>query len=253
MPGSLEGIRALITGGSQGIGLAITEAFIAEGADVAIAALPDEHLKAVAARLTIPGIELDLASLADVERTVSEAANSLGGIDVLVNNAAVVTPSKPVESTDADELQVLLDVNLRGSFWAMRCAFPYLKNRPGCVLNVSSMAGVTGQAMHAAYAMTKGGLNALTKSAAADWGEAGIRVNALCPTAAWTPALRQWCRDQPDPEGIESYLERLHALGYCPESNEISPVAVFLCSDAARFVTGHIMHVSGGSEVGYRL
>ena len=243
----------MVTGGSQGIGLAIAEAFVASGAAVCIAALPDEHLDAAAAALGCEALGFDLGNLADVEAAVGEAVRRLGGLDILVNNAAVVTPSKPTETTSPDELQLLLDVNLRGTFWAMSKAHRHLRLSKGCVLNVSSMAGVTGQANHAAYAMTKGGLNALTKSAAADWGADGIRVNAMCPTAAWTPALRQWAKEQPDPDAIESYLDRLHPLGYCPETDEIAPVAVFLCSPAARFVTGHIMHVSGGAECGYRL
>jgi NAD(P)-dependent dehydrogenase (short-subunit alcohol dehydrogenase family) len=250
---SMNGKRALVTGGSQGIGRTIAESLVAAGARVVIAALRDEYLGRNADELGCAVVGLDLGDNDDVEAAVTAAVEALGGLDILVNNAAVVVPSKPIESTESDELQLLLDVNLRGTFWAMRTAYPHLRNTRGCVLNVSSLAGVTGQARHAAYAMTKGGINALTKSAAVDWGPVGIRVNALCPTAAWTPALRQWAEDQPDPSEIASYLDRLHPLGYCPEPNEIAPVALFLCSDEARFVTGHIMHVSGGAECGYRL
>jgi NAD(P)-dependent dehydrogenase (short-subunit alcohol dehydrogenase family) len=249
----LDQKRALITGGSEGIGFAIAEAFVAEGADIAIAALPDDHLAKASTLLDCDAFGMNLADSAQVEATVDKAVEVLGGLDILVNNAAVTSPSKPVESTELDELQHLLDVNLRGSFWMMHCTHSHLKSTRGCVLNVSSMAGVVGQTLHAAYAMTKGGLNALTKSAAADWGPDRIRVNALCPTAAWTGALRRWAAEQPNPDEIEDYLNRIHALGYCPETDEISPAAVFLCSDEARFITGHILHVSGGSEVGYKL
>lgn len=249
----LRGKRALITGASEGIGYAIARAFKAQGAIVAVAALPNDRLRDAAEALECPTYGFNLGDTNEAEDVVARAVSDLGGLDVLVNNAAVTSPSRPVDTTSLDELQLLLDVNLRGSFWMMRCGFPYLKASRGCVLNVSSMAGVTGQAMHAAYAMTKGGLNALTKSAAVDWGGDGVRVNALCPVAAWTPALRRWSAEQPDPSSIEEYLDRLPALGYCPESDEIAPAAVFLCSEGAKFVTGHVMHVSGGSEVGYRL
>ncbi|MBK8979895.1 MAG: SDR family oxidoreductase [Planctomycetes bacterium] len=249
----LDGRRTLVTGGSEGIGRAIAAAFLAEGARVVIAARRAALLREAAEALGCESVVMDLRDPQQVEMAVAATVDLLGGLDVLVNNAAMTSPSEPVETTPLDDLQALLDTNLRGSFWAMRCAHPHLKASGGNVLIVSSMAGVQGQARHAAYAMTKGGLNALTKSAAIDWAPDGIRVNALCPAGTWTPALRRWCAEQPDPGGIEDYLDRIHALGYCPEADEIAPVAVFLCSDDARFVTGHIQHVSGGSECGYRL
>ena len=113
------------------------------------------------------------------------------------------------------------------------------------------MAGVTGQERHAIYGATKGAVNALTKCTAADWGASGVRINALCPAGVWTDTLRKWIQAQPDPQSIHDYLKRIHALHYCPEASEIGPVAAFLCSDEARFVTGCIMPVSGGSECGY--
>jgi meso-butanediol dehydrogenase/(S,S)-butanediol dehydrogenase/diacetyl reductase len=111
---------------------------------------------------------------------------------------------------------------------------------------------VIGQALHAAYTATKGGLNTLTKSMAIDYAPDGIRVNAVCPAGVWTPMLRDWTKSQPNPESMEKYLDDIHALGYCPEGDVIADTAVFLLSEKARFITGHIMHVSGGAEIGYR-
>ena len=114
------------------------------------------------------------------------------------------------------------------------------------------MVGVMGQADHAAYTATKGAMNTLTKSMALDYAQHGIRVNAVCPAGTWTPMLRKWCSEQPDPAGIEHYLDAIHPLGYCPEGDVIADPCVFLLSDMARFITGHILHVSGGAEIGYR-
>ena len=120
------------------------------------------------------------------------------------------------------------------------------------ILNTSSLVGEIGQEMHAAYSATKGGVNALTKSMALDYATYGIRVNAVCPAGVWTPMLRKWCSEQPDPQTIEKYLDDIHPLGYCPNGDVIADACVFLLSDKARFITGTIMPVSGGAELGYK-
>jgi NAD(P)-dependent dehydrogenase (short-subunit alcohol dehydrogenase family) len=155
------------------------------------------------------------------------------------------------ETTDA-EWDALFDVNLKGVLYTTRHAFPALLASKGNIVNTSSLVGVIGQEIHAAYTASKGGINALTKSMALDYAKFGIRVNAVCPAAAWTPMLRQWCAEQPDPSSTERYLNEIHPLGYCPEGGAVADACVFLLSDKARFITGHIMHVSGGAELGYR-
>jgi meso-butanediol dehydrogenase / (S,S)-butanediol dehydrogenase / diacetyl reductase len=248
----LSNYKAFITGGSEGLGFAIATKFLAEGAQVVIAAHQETILAAAAKTLDCHGLLMDLRDLNSVESAIAEAAKIMGGLDLIVNNAALTSPSKPVETTSLLELEAMLNTNLRGCFWVMRCAKPHLVSGRGAVLNISSMAGVTGQRDHAAYAMSKGGLNALTLAAASDWGPERIRVNALCPAGVTTPALKRWAAEQPDPDGIEAYLKRIHALGYCANPEEIANAALFLCSPEASFVTGHIMHVSGGSEIGYK-
>jgi len=114
------------------------------------------------------------------------------------------------------------------------------------------MVGLIGQSIHAAYTATKGGMIALTKSMALDYAEFGVRVNAVCPAGVWTPTLERWCGEQPDPTSIRTYLDQIHALGYCPQGDVIADAAVFLLSEKARFITGCILPVSGGAELGYR-
>lgn len=143
-------------------------------------------------------------------------------------------------------------MNLKSIYWTTRYGLTALKQTRGCILNTSSMVGELGQARHAAYTATKGGINALTKSMALDYAPFGVRVNAVCPAGVWTPMLRDWATQQPNPAEIETYLKNIHALGYCPEGDVIADVCVFLLSDAARFVTGCLMPVGGGAELGYR-
>jgi NAD(P)-dependent dehydrogenase (short-subunit alcohol dehydrogenase family) len=143
-------------------------------------------------------------------------------------------------------------VNLKSVYLTTRFAFNALSASKGCILNTASMVGLIGQASHAAYVATKGAMISLTKAMALDYAPLGIRVNAICPAGVWTPMLREWAGGQPDPRAIEDYLDRIHAMGYCPTPNVIADAAVFLLSDKARFITGCILPVSGGAELGYR-
>jgi len=119
-------------------------------------------------------------------------------------------------------------------------------------LNTSSLVGEIGQEIHAAYSATKGAINALTKSMALDYAQYGIRVNAVAPAGVWTPMLRNWSAQQPDADSVKSYLDDIHPLGYCPEGDVIADACLFLISENARFITGCILPVSGGAELGYR-
>jgi NAD(P)-dependent dehydrogenase (short-subunit alcohol dehydrogenase family) len=196
---------------------------------------------------------LDVTDPACFEEAFAHVTAMWGSLDILVNNAGTALPAEPVHNTSLQQFDRLVVTNLRSVFLGCKFAYPYLKTSRGCVLNISSMAGVTGQDRHAVYGATKGGINALTKCTAVDWGVDGIRVNAVCPAGVWTDTLRSWMQAQPDPSDIASYVDRIHALGYCPEADEIATVCAFLCSDDAKFITGCILPVSGGSECGYNV
>ena len=242
-----------LTGGSDGIGWDCARAYAAEGAKVAIAAHDKQTVAKAAAKLGANhlGIVCDVSRDADVEAAIKQTLARYGKLDAVHNNAAgIATPSKPVHQTTDAEWDMLFNVNLKSVLHTARHAFDALAASKGCILNTSSLVGVIGQEIHAAYTATKGGMNALTKSMALDYTKYGIRVNAVCPAAAWTPMLRQWCAEQPDPDSTERYLNEIHPLGYCPEGDAIADACVFLISEKARFITGHLMHVSGGAEVG---
>lgn len=243
-----------LTGGSTGIGLDCAKAYVAEGARVVIVARSENAVKEAAASLGPGhlGLKCDVSSREDVEAAIEQTLKHYGRIDAVHNNAGIGSPAKPIHETTDAEWDALFNINLKSILHTTRCALSALKESKGCILNTSSMVGVIGQEAHAAYTATKGGMNALTKSMALDYAKYSIRVNAVCPAGTWTPMLRTWCSEQPDPSSVERYLDEIHALGYCPEGDVIADACVFLLSDKARFITGHIMHVSGGAELGYR-
>jgi meso-butanediol dehydrogenase / (S,S)-butanediol dehydrogenase / diacetyl reductase len=243
-----------LTGGSCGIGRDCALAYAAEGARVIIVARDPDGVAAIAAELGSEHLAFvcDITQDEQVKTSISKALQHFGRLDAVHNNAGISTPCKPVHETRDNEWNDLFDVNLKGVLHTTRHAYAALAASKGCILNTSSLVGVIGQEMHAAYTATKGGLNALTKSMALDYAKQGIRVNAVCPAGVWTPMLREWCAEQPDPASTIRYLNQVHALGYCPESAVIADACVFLLSDKARFITGHIMHVTGGAELGYR-
>lgn len=246
---------AIVTGAANGIGAACAKRICVDGGVVVATDIDDDagtkRVRDLGDDCVFEKLDISLAS--DWERVIAATLKRFGKLDILVNNAGTALPASEVQDTSDEDFNRLIDINLRGTFLGMKHAYPHLKTTRGCILNISSMAGVVGQTAHAVYAATKGGINAMTRSAAADWGRHGIRVNALCPAGVWTDTLRDWCEQQPEKEQIEGYLDRIHSLGYCPGPEEIASVAAFLVSEDARFMTGAIVPVSGGSECGYKL
>jgi meso-butanediol dehydrogenase / (S,S)-butanediol dehydrogenase / diacetyl reductase len=243
-----------LTGGSTGIGLECAKAYAAEGARVTIVARGEEGAVKAATELGSEhlGLHCDVSIDAEVQAAIERTLAHFGRLDSVHNNAGIGSPVKPLHETTDEEWDALFNINLKSVLHTTRHALAALKQSKGCILNTSSLVGVIGQEIHAAYTATKGGMNTLTKSMALDYAKYGIRVNAVCPAGTWTPMLRQWCAAQPNPASVERYLDEIHALGYCPEGDVIADACVYLLSDKARFVTGHIMHVSGGAELGYK-
>ncbi len=244
-----------LTGAANGIGLACAIAYAREGASVAVADIDRTRAEQAAHAIGAPSIALacDVSQGESVERAAALALDHFGRIDTVHNNAGIPGPSKPLDETSDEEWDTLMAVNLKSVFHTTRAFLPALRRGRGSILNTASMVGLIGQSRHAAYTATKGAMIALTKSMALDYAADGIRVNAICPAAVMTPMLERWCDDQPDPVATRAMLSRIHALGYCPPGDEIAGPAVFLLSDDARFVTGCILPVSGGAELGYRV
>lgn len=253
--GVLNDKIVFLTGGAAGIGRACAQAYVREGARTFVMDQNEEGLNSLQTELGREFIATaigDVQKGGDVKTAIQSAIEAFGHIDIIHNNAGIASPSKPLDQTSETEWDNLFSVNLKSVYWTTVYGLEALKKTKGNILNTSSMVGDIGQENHAAYVATKGGMSALTKAMALDYASFGIRVNAICPAGVWTPMLRKWSKEQPNTQQIEQYLDHIHALGYCPEADVIVDVAVFLVSDAARFVTGCIMPVSGGAELGYK-
>lgn len=255
MSGILYGKCVVVTGGAQGIGKECARAYIREGAQVAIVDRSAPQGEQAADELGPHAIfvHCDVSSSASVDRARSAVLDEFGRVDALHNNAGVAIPSKPLHHTEEDEWDNLFLVNVKSVFWTTKHFYRDLKATQGPILNTASMVGLIGQANHAAYVATKGALISLTKAMALDYAAERIRVNAICPAGVWTPMLRQWAAEQENEADITSYLDRMHLFGPCPEGDVIADAATFLLSNGARFITGCILPVSGGAELGYRL
>ena len=243
-----------LTGGSKGIGFECAKKYIEAGARVAIvsndAASLTESIQLLGEQSC--GILGDVSRASDVEDAIRQTLEKYGRIDAIHNNAGIAHPSKPVHETGEAEWEALFNINLKSIYYTTKYGLDALRNSGGCILNTSSLVGELGQENHAAYTATKGAVNALTKSMALDYAPYKIRVNAVAPAGVWTRMLREWGQAQQDAADIERYLDGIHALGYCPEGDVVADACVFLVSDKARFITGSILPVSGGAELGYR-
>jgi meso-butanediol dehydrogenase / (S,S)-butanediol dehydrogenase / diacetyl reductase len=254
MEKELEGKVILLTGGASGIGRECAIAYAREGATVAILDLNCEGARDTAKELGngSTAYHADVSRGADIEAAVKSVLREFGHLDAVHNNAGIVSPSCPLHETTEEQWDNLHQTNLKSVYWTTKFAFGALAESKGAILNTASMVGLLGQQDHAAYVATKGGMISLTKAMAADYAKYQIRVNAICPAGAWTPMLEQWAAEQPNPDGIRQYLDDIHLLGYCPRGDVIADAATFLLSSKARFITGCILPVSGGAELGYK-
>jgi NAD(P)-dependent dehydrogenase (short-subunit alcohol dehydrogenase family) len=243
-----------LTGGSEGIGYECAKAYAAEGAKVIIASLKQERIESVVSELGPGhlGMLCDVSKESEVKAAIEKSIEEYGRIDAIHNNAGIAKPARALHETTPEEWDHLMNVNLKGIYHTIKYGFEALKKSQGSILNTSSLVGDIGQEMHAAYSATKGGMNALTKSMALDYAKYHIRVNAVAPAGVWTPMLRKWNAEQPEEKNMEAYLNAIHPLGYCPGGDVVADTCVFLLSHKARFITGCIMPVSGGAELGYR-
>jgi NAD(P)-dependent dehydrogenase (short-subunit alcohol dehydrogenase family) len=241
---SLSGRTALVTGASRGIGAAIARGLDRAGARVALAARTRAGLDAVAAELEHDPLvlEVDLANPDAPAGLAAAAREQLGEIDVLVNNAAAAA-RLPTTETSAELVDLLLAVNVRAPLLLIAALIPSMIERgSGAIINISSGSAVVGTPNRAAYAASKGALDAATRSLAIELGPHGIRVNSIAPGVVDTDL---WARNKAIP-GVIEQVEALTPLRRWAVPDDIADVAVFLASDGARFITGETICVDGG-------
>jgi meso-butanediol dehydrogenase / (S,S)-butanediol dehydrogenase / diacetyl reductase len=254
MPNRLKNKIVLLTGGATGIGRECALAYGREGATVVVLDrnLDDARNTAEQAGNNSLALQVDVADGNAIGTAIASVIHSFGRLDAVHNNAGIVGPSRPLHQTSEEEWDELQKVNLKSVYWTTKYAFSSLVQCKGTILNTASMVGLIGQQNHAAYVATKGGMISLTKAMAADYGQYGIRVNAICPAIVWTPMLEAWAASQDAPETMRQLFNEMSLLGYCPQGDVIADAAVFLLSEESRFITGCILPVSGGAEIGYK-
>ena len=238
-PFRLDGRTALVTGASRGIGAAIARALDAAGARVALAARGREGLEEVAGSLANGPVvlEADLADAGAPSRLAAAAIVAMGRVDVLVNNAAIAHRA-PTAGLTAEVVDAQYAVNVRAPLLLIAALLPAVRS----IVNLSSVSAVVGTPNRAAYAATKGAIDAATRSLAMELGPAGTRVNSVAPGTVMTDL---WAANRAVPGVIEA-VEAQTALRRWATPSDIAGVVVFLASDAARFVTGETICADGG-------
>ncbi|MBD2532148.1 glucose 1-dehydrogenase [Nostoc flagelliforme FACHB-838] len=253
----LKGKNALITGATSGIGQAIAIRLAQEGCNIAInyrkdpkdaADTEEMALQKACGNIETCGVKSlsvhgDVSQESDIVEMVNTVVKEFGSLDILVNNAGIQkeSPSHEVTTTDFDRV---IAVNLRGAYLCARETIKHLlsKNRPGVIINISSVHEIIPRPMYISYSISKGGMENLTKTLALEYASQGIRVNAIAPGATVTPINQAWTDDAEKKAIVESHIP----MGRAGSSEEMAAAVAFLASDEAAYITGQTLFVDGG-------
>ena len=243
----LDGKVAIITGASKGIGESIAQALGQAGAKIVISSRKQEAVDAVANNLRAEGIEVlaieaHNGKLEDLEKLINNTISHFGRLDILVNNAATNPAFGATSATESSAFDKIFEVNLKGAFELSKRAFPELKKNRGCIVNISSIAGIRPDERMGIYSVSKAALISLTQTLAKEWASVGVRVNAICPGFVKTKLSEAlWKNDQ-----LNKYLLDTIPMHRMAEPEEMAGLALFLSSDASSYCTGGVYVADGG-------
>ena len=250
-PFRLDGKRALITGGSRGLGRAMAQALAEAGADLVIVGRDAANLGQAAAELATTGrkvdaVSADLTTGADAERMCDQVLAELGPIDILINNVGGRRENIATDQMPLADWQRLIDLNLTSVFvCTKRFGGPMLERGWGRVINIASICGqiATRNIQGRHYETAKAAVVGFTRAVAADWAPRGVTVNAIAPGGFMTDANRRWFAERPE---FKTQFEAMVPMGRLGEPSELGPAAVFLAGDGARYITGATLIIDGG-------
>tara|TARA_Y100000588_G_scaffold389813_1_gene493581 strand:- start:698 stop:1453 length:756 start_codon:yes stop_codon:yes gene_type:complete len=242
--GRLRGKVAIVTGASRGIGSAIAKRFLEEEAKVVCASRSGGSPECD--NLQSKGFAVDVSCADDVGYMIKQTLDCFGGIDVLVNNAAVQLEKNILDTTE-EEWDHLMGINLKGPFMCCRGALPHLEAAGGgSIINIGSYDGFVADPELAAYCASKGGVHALSRAIAVDHGKSGVRSNVIAPGWIKTEMMNDYLATQTSDDDAESRIIRQHPLGRLGKPSDIASLATWLASDESSFVTGQVYVVDGG-------
>lgn len=246
----LEDRVAVITGAGSGMGRAMAELFASEGARVVCADISgrqDEVAAAIGA--SARGVHANVAEEADVRRMIETAQTEFGRLSILVNNAGFGGGLMPLHEQTTENWDRIHSVNLRGVFFGMKYGVIAMLEAGGAIVNVASAAGLVGWKGHSVYGAAKAGVIQMSKAAALDYAERGIRINAVCPGSTWTGLVPQSEQHPTPPPG--AFVLPGTPMNRWGLSNEIAAAALFLASEEASYITGAALPVDGGYAIGF--
>ena len=249
--GLLQERVALITGAAAGFGEAIARRFAAEGAKVLVADLDGTRAQDVATSLgeTARAVRCDVSSRADVDAAVAACVDAFGRVDILVNNAGTTHRNQSMLEVDEATFDRVFAVNVKSIFHTTQAVVPLMRaRRSGCIVNIGSTAGIRPRPGLTWYNASKGAVNLLSKSMAAELGPDGIRVNAVCPVMSPTALIEQFLGVPDTPQARAKVVAGI-PLGRMSTPEDVAEATLYLASDAARFITGVELPVDGGRTI----